>query len=450
MKVSVKIFILLIIFFIYGIRLMSHSITIDGNFSDWTDADVIATDPAFDYANVMNGAWATHETPFDYVRLYATYDSTYLYVGIQIADVIDIADPANAGSSHGTPAYAMNLPQWIAIDTIDGQGYSGINHTGVGAKDFDMWHKGQRFGGVNKPDYEVYFASNFWQGPFVCPYRVNGVDGWYPDKNSVGPNTDSRLKGASGPGSQGPIIGHSPDFSSTGNKDFDYIAAGHDRSRDSFFEVAIPLDLIGNPDPNNIRLFVGQGDGDMMSGVDSIPDDTATNDYPGVESYNSPLEWEDIDTFTAPFASLTGRAPAQGYIMSGSVSSAGNIDFSAVTVYANSLTTHPAAAGTFSFSNMNTGNYLLYAALHGYVSDTQSIALNSNMSNITIQLLQLLIGDINMDKIVDGVDLMLLAHSFGQTSSSSAFNAAADLQKDGIIDGNDLMILAQNFGKTAQ
>jgi len=448
MKKYIKIIAIFLLFGAMTYKAAAHTITIDGNFDDWTDNDVIATDKAFDYANVMNGAWATHETPFDYVRLYGTYDSTNLYIGIQIVDVIDIADPANAGSSHGTPPYVMNLPQWIAIDTIDGAGYSGVTADGKDAGEYDMWHKGQLFNGPNKPDYMVYFASNFWQGPFLCPYTVNGVSGWNPDANTKGPADG--LKGASGPGSMGPIIGNAPDYATGGNSKFDYIAAGHDRSRDSFFEIAIPLSLIGNPDPNSIRVFVGQGDGDMASGVDSIPDDTATLDLEGVETWNSPLEWADVDIFTAPFASLTGQPAPQGYTLTCKISSALSITYSDVIVFANSDTAIPDSNGSASFTNLSAGNYAVTAALQGYLSDSKTVDLNANTGDVLITLSQIVEGDINKDKIVDGSDLMALAFIFGQNSSSTLFNTSADLNSDNIIDGNDLMILAQNFGKHAE
>ena len=298
-----------------------HTITVDGDGSDWLESDIIATDPAWDHANVMNGAWATHEPPFDYTNLFATWDDKYLYIGIQIVDVTDIADPANAGSSQSSIPRDMDMPQWIAIDTKPG-GYSG-----VADDSYDMWHKGQRFNGSNLPDYQCYFASNFWQGPFLSSYTASG---WNPD-GAWGPADG--LLGKSGAGSYFSIIGNAPDYATSGNSNFDYVAAGHDRSRDSFFEIGIPLSLLGNPDPSQIKIFVGQGDGDMQSGVDSVPDDPATLDTPGVTDYNSPLEWGDIDVFTKPFAavaqastttlasypSLSITSPVDGATVSGNV-----------------------------------------------------------------------------------------------------------------------------------
>jgi len=315
-----------------------HTITVDGDGSDWLESDIIATDLAWDHANVMNGAWATHEPPFDYTNLYATWDDNYLYIGIQIVDVTDIADPANAGSSQSSVPRAMDLPQWIAIDTKPG-GYSG-----VADDSYDMWHKGQQFDGSNLPDYQCYFASNFWQGPFLSSYTAAG---WNPD--GAWSPADGLL-GKSGAGSFFSIIGNAPNYATSGNSNYDYVAAGHDRSRDSFFEIGIPLSLLGNPDPSEIKIFVGHGDGDMASGVDSVPDDSATLDTPGVTDYNSPLEWGDKDVFTSSFAvvaqatgtsasypSLSITSPVDGDTVSGNVDilayASDSVGISSVTFY---------------------------------------------------------------------------------------------------------------------
>lgn len=52
-------------------------------------------------------------------------------------------------------------------------------------------------------------------------------------------------------------------------------------------------------------------------------------------------------------------------------------------------------------------------------------------------------GDINLDGRVDGIDLMLLANKFGQSTHSRE-----DINGNGIVDGTDLAILGQNFGRS--
>jgi hypothetical protein len=38
--------------------------------------------------------------------------------------------------------------------------------------------------------------------------------------------------------------------------------------------------------------------------MDSLPNDSATSDTPGVSESNSPKEWSDIDLLIAPFARI--------------------------------------------------------------------------------------------------------------------------------------------------
>jgi len=265
------------------------TITIDGvnTQGEWTNAELVATDPAFDNANVAGTNWSTHETQFDYTGLYAAWDATHLYVAFQIADVIDVEDPANAGSSNGTRPHQMNLIQYIALDTRSG-GYGSSPTTG------DMWGKGHGFAGDDKPDFQVYFASNFWQGPFLREWLGTA---WAGDAGQVGP-TPTGLKGLSANHwAGGPIIG-------SGGKN--YVTQGHNTGRNSFFEVRIPLSLIGNPNLDNtsLGLWVSHGEGNLFSGVDSIPNDPATTNTPGVTNSNSPKEWEDFDVYNQPFAKV--------------------------------------------------------------------------------------------------------------------------------------------------
>jgi len=293
------------------------TITVDGSNTagEWTTNELVATAPAWDHANVVGGNWSTHETQFDYTALFAAWDANNLYVGIQVSDVVDIEDPANAGSSQGTAPTQMNLPQFIAINTRAG---------GYGAPTVlsDMWTKAHGFAGTDQPDYQVYFASNFWQGPFVCEYK----GGWNPDVDAYGPagqiyRDAAGLTGRSAKADAGaPIIG-------AGGKN--YRTLNTNTSRQSFFEVAIPLNLIGNPDLDNaaIGIFVGHGEG--FSGVDTIPKDPAATNTPGVSNSNSPNEWEDSDTYSVPFAQVgagetlgggqnwLSLAPSQGTVAAG-------------------------------------------------------------------------------------------------------------------------------------
>ena len=58
-----------------------------------------------------------------------------------------------------------------------------------------------------------------------------------------------------------------------------------------------------------------------------------------------------------------------------------------------------------------------------------------------------ILGDANGDKIVNGLDLILLMQAFGSTPSDPNWNPNCDFNNDLRINGLDLIILAQNWGK---
>ncbi|MNC71781.1 hypothetical protein D3C75_1227390 [compost metagenome] len=81
------------------------------------------------------------------------------------------------------------------------------------------------------------------------------------------------------------------------------MALGHDPNRDTFYEAKIPRSALGNPDIENagIGVMLHQGE---YSPMDTLPNDPAASDTPGVSDSNSPKEWGDIDVLTTPFARI--------------------------------------------------------------------------------------------------------------------------------------------------
>lgn len=66
--------------------------------------------------------------------------------------------------------------------------------------------------------------------------------------------------------------------------------------------------------------------------------------------------------------------------------------------------------------------------------------------SITIRII--MVGDINLDNIVDYRDLAILGRSYGTKSMETDFNARADLNDDGTIDFRDLALLGMNYGRS--
>ena len=171
-----------------------------------------------------------------------------------------------------------------------------------------MWGKDQEFTGVDRPDYQLYFHSNFSQeGTYLSRWNgtqlVQFVDGI----------ADTSLTGAGGEffaGTALPGVDPTADDGSPGDygaASIDYIAdRGHSTGYDTFFELQVPLALLeidaSRLDAGTIGVFAANGDG---SAVDCIPNDPATSSTPGVSASNSPLEWDfavDDDQYTSPFA----------------------------------------------------------------------------------------------------------------------------------------------------
>jgi len=275
------------------------TIALDGINTDneWGADTLLLRDPAADDARFLGSNWTAHEAPWDYAALHAAWDDEFLYVGLQYVNVTDVLDPANLGSSEGSQIHGMDLIQFVAFDVTADEGYT----TGG-----DMWGKDHEFIGADAPDFQLYFHSNFSQegtywGAWDGVTLVHVTDGL----------ETPALAGAGGEffvGSTLPGVAPQSDDSTPGTypTTTDYIADGHQTAYDTFFEIAVPLSLLGvtsaRLDDGTIGLFAANGDG---SAVDSIPNDPATSSTPGVSPSNSPLEWdfgEDDDQYSVPFA----------------------------------------------------------------------------------------------------------------------------------------------------
>ncbi|WP_211296416.1 carbohydrate binding domain-containing protein [Paenibacillus donghaensis] len=276
---------------------VSAPIPIDGvNNGEWTDEMLIAIDMAGDDPRTLGSNWALHESPMDLSHLWAAWDSEYIYLAWQYVDVTDIVDPANAGSAGGTPIRSMDMPQTIGIETISG---AGATH--------DMWKKNGNqavWGGLDLPDYQFNIASNMFHSGYIS----RAVNGLFPvDDNGVNYKTGAAagitVKFAKGKGYSTLWGVKDADDVNDPGKLVDFITLGHDPNRDTFYEAKIPLSAIGNPDIENAGIGVMLHQGEFSS-VDTLPNDPATSNTPGVSDSNSPKEWGDIDLLTVPFARI--------------------------------------------------------------------------------------------------------------------------------------------------
>jgi glycosidase len=274
-----------------------ETMTIDGSPSGWTTNHLVAIDMANDDPRSLGDNWTMHEPPIDATHLWAAWDDENLYLAWQFVDVTDILDPANAGGA-GSGKIGSNdgILQWLVLDTVSGQGATA-----------DVWGKLNSWTGPNKPNYQIYLAGSLWQG-----YISRAVDGVFAlDDGGENYNTIAAAgitAAKSFTCGAGTLWGvdDCDNRNDAGAPTHDFLTQGHDTSRDSFYEMSIPLSYLGI---TAAQLDSGAGIGIMVgagseSAMDSIPNDPATTDTPGVEAYNSSFEWADADNFTVPFARI--------------------------------------------------------------------------------------------------------------------------------------------------
>lgn len=76
-------------------------------------------------------------------------------------------------------------------------------------------------------------------------------------------------------------------------------------------------------------------------------------------------------------------------------------------------------------------------------------AIDREIAHFTIRGAGLLQGDLNLDRRVDGADLVSFGRHFGSHRNDLNWDENADFNADGAVDGLDLAVLASNFGRTA-
>ena len=296
-----------------GKAVANNGITIDGanTGNEWSDDKLVALGMANDDPRSLGQNWTMHEAPLNLTHIWAAWDDNNLYLAWQFVDVTDVIDGANAGGA-GSGRIGSNdgILQWIALDTKADQGAT-----------LDMWGKNSNkqnvaqplWTGANKPDFQIYLAGSLWQG-----FISRAVNNAFPvDDNGVnyfkilGGGSATQLgfqagKGALFAGTSLWGVDDADARRAQGAPTRNFMTQGHSGARDSFYEIKIPLNFLGltkaQLESQGLGVMIGAG---SASTVDVLPqDDGATLDTQGVEAWNSPLEWGDVDSITAPFARI--------------------------------------------------------------------------------------------------------------------------------------------------
>jgi hypothetical protein len=297
------------------------TITIDGDFSDWSEDMLIAQGAAWDVANHWKGG---HENcVLDTYSLYGAWDDDNLYIAWQMVNTTDTwAREGDGPLSDG--GRVLDVPLILAL-SIDESSTSMSNKNTSGGS---IW--GQKMGVefTTHVDRLLYMSGKPGLGE---PSMFKAVDSNgntnYTDGCLGFSKNGIEYKMAEGclPSS---IIGlnysESPDDIYDDNADWvDYktfkgSSGTHNTSYDSFYEIKIPLSTLGI----DSSYITSHGIGAMLiatrgeSALDCIPHDPSMVDN-ALDSYSADAstshEKDDVDNITVPFARV-------GKLLSGSSS----------------------------------------------------------------------------------------------------------------------------------
>ena len=291
---------------------VKKTITIDGDFSDWSTDMLIAQGAAWDVANHYKGG---HENcVLDTYALFAAWDDDNLYVAWQMVNTTDTwAREGDGPLSDG--GRVLDVPLILAL-SIDPTSVSMSNKNTSGAP---IW--GQKMG--------LSFDQHVDRLLYMSGKPGNGTPGMFSAVDDEG-NTDYdeglqtfaeygiEYKMAEGNicdniyglnYSEDPSDVYSNDADWVDYKTFEGSQGTHDTKYDSFYEIKIPFSALGIDadyvETNGIGAMLVATRGE--SGLDCIPfDDTMLDNALG--SYGSDAstshEKDDEDVITSPFARI--------------------------------------------------------------------------------------------------------------------------------------------------
>ncbi len=286
------------------------NITIDGSISDWDSSMLIAQGVANDDPRVYRPN-SMYEIAMDDYALYAAWDNDNLYLMWEMANVQDAVAPSDTYPISQGNLWINNMPIFLyfSVDpSIEGDGSTTTDAT--------VWNSGITLDA--NIDTVIACSTNGSNGPFV--YKAND-DG----KIVYNDNRQSSIKmmwgnevistelwgidegyGTWNNRVPGDVLDESSDWI-----DF-YTDPEHSKGIDMFYEMSIPLDLLGTSagelTSNGIGLMKVSTFG--TSGMNSLPADpsmwdNADLDYSGQEPNSR--EKEDADHITVPLARI-GKA----------------------------------------------------------------------------------------------------------------------------------------------
>lgn len=288
------------------------TITIDGEFSDWKESMIISTGGANDVATAFKGG---HENcVLDIYALYAAWDDNNLYIAWQMCNTTDVwAREGDGPLSDG--GRVLDVPLAIALSVNP----NSATLTGKIAGGDGIWGLCQRLQFTSHVDHLLLMSgkvglgepalfkavdtegnTNYSNGCLL--FKNNGIsykmkEGFQPSHLWRQTTNDKDLN----------VVYDSANYENLLSAD--YTGKSHNTKYDSFYEIKIPLKVLGidrtwlETYGIGCRVIATRGE----SGIDCMPHDPAVldnvfGDY-GSDS-STTHEKDDVDNFTYNLASI--------------------------------------------------------------------------------------------------------------------------------------------------
>lgn len=209
--------------------------------------------------------------------------------------------------------------------------------------------------------------------------------------------------------------------------------------------VLIPIQLSNGSDSGNVNLngrpsgSLAVFDGKLFAGIDAKIARLATSSYRAFLGFDGSFDLGVIYTNQIAHKTIT---------VSNLMNKRQEVKLFAVQIPF--LTISPTnfileAGQTMQVNLATNATGILFEDLKGYiVADSPYYRYFIGISALIMQLP----GDCNLDCVVDGEDLVVLAKSFGSRVYNSEYSKEADLDRNGVIDLNDMAIVSRNLGRT--
>ena len=289
------------------------TISIDGDFSDWSEDMLIAQGAACDTATRFKGVW--ENWVMDSYSLYGAWDDENLYVAWQNVNTYDTFWEQDGNGPLSDNGKCGDAPVFIAIDTGKGNAMTGRMQDGKG-----IWGVDVEF--ETRVDNILAIHSNLTGTPGLFKADSSGAssyaatDGLLFDFKSEGIEVafvddcfPSEIMGVWNPGDENDKASYDLSSNWVDLKTTTLGVRKHDTKYDTFYEMKIPFSALGitkeDVESNGVGVMqiISRGE----SGMDCVPHDPSMLDNTYGDYSQEPSnshEKDDKDIITVPLAKV--------------------------------------------------------------------------------------------------------------------------------------------------